>query len=344
MNLTKVYPYYYPTTSIFVDDDRDFLLNFSLQLDDRLSYYLYDSPQKAQNYIYKQGVFQEKRGFFNIQELGNILVKNPIVTLSVTDIYKEVYNKQRFSEISVVVVDFSMPGMDGIEFCRRLENTAIKKILLTGRADENTAISAFNEGIIDRFVRKNDAQVVDTINRNIMELQHLYFKENAELIQRALSENVFKYLNDPDFSAYFHKICKIYNIIEYYLLGNPKGFLLLNPTAEPFLLLTLTSEAMKIHYEIALDEKAPPALLEIFKEGQKVPYFWQTDGYFQKSLERWEQSLYPAEMIEGKEKYYCALLENPPFKLQTDKIYSYKKHLEELDFIFEGQIHVSGTT
>lgn len=339
MNLTKVYPYYYPTTSIFVDDDRDFLLNFSLQLDERLSYYLYDSPQKAQNYIYKQGVFHERKGLFNIQELGNVLVKNPIVTLSVMDIYKEIYNKQRFSEISVVVVDFAMPGMDGVEFCRRLENTAIKKILLTGRADERTAIDAFNEGVIDRFVRKSDAVVVETINRSILELQQTYFKESAELLQKALSAHAFKFLNDKDFSEYFHRVCKEHDIVEYYLLGNPKGFLLLDSAAKPFLLLALSSEAMKIHYEIALDEKAPSSLLDVLREGKQVPYFWQTDGYYQKTLEHWEQSLYPAETIEGKERYHCAFIENPPFKLQTDKIHSYKKHLEELDFIFEGQIH-----
>lgn len=338
MNLTKVYPYYYPTTTLFVDDDRDFLLNFSLQLDEQLSYYLYDSPQKAQSYIYKQGVFHERKGFFNIQELGNILVKNPIVTLSVMDIYKEVYNKQRFSEISVVVVDFAMPGMDGVEFCRRLENTAIKKILLTGRADEHTAVDAFNEGVIDRFVRKNDAQVVEIINRSILELQQVYFKENADLLQKTLSEYAFRFLNDKEFFEFFRKNCKAHDILEYYLLGNPKGFLLLDGLAKPFLLLTLSGDAMKIHYEIALDERAPSSLLEVLREGKQVPYFWQTDGYYQKSLENWEKNLYPAEVVEGKEKYYCALIEDPPFKLQTDKIHSYKKHLEELDFIFEGQI------
>lgn len=338
MNLTKVYPYYYPTTTLFVDDDRDFLLNFSLQLEEHLSYYLYDSPQKAQNYIYKQGVFHERKGFFNIQELGNVLVKNPIVTLSVMDIYKEVYSEQRFSEISVVVVDYAMPGMDGVEFCRRLENTTIKKILLTGRADEHTAIDAFNEGVIDRFVRKSDVQVVETINRSILELQQLYFKENADLLQKALSEHAFNFLNDKDFFEFFRKICKDHDIVEYYLLGNPKGFLLLNSLAKHFLLLTLSSDAMKIHYEIALDERAPVALLDILREGKEVPYFWQTDGYFQKNLENWKENLYLAEVVDGKEKYYCALIENPPFKLQTEKIYSYKKHLEELDFIFEGQI------
>ena len=56
----------------------------------------------------------------------------------------------------VVVSDLQMPGMDGVTFLGRVRHVCpdTVRILLTGQADLNSAISAVNEGHIFRFLTK----------------------------------------------------------------------------------------------------------------------------------------------------------------------------------------------
>jgi CheY-like chemotaxis protein len=56
----------------------------------------------------------------------------------------------------VIVSDMRMPGMDGIQFFRRVKRIAPDsiKIMLTGNADQETAVNAVNEGSIFRFLTK----------------------------------------------------------------------------------------------------------------------------------------------------------------------------------------------
>jgi YesN/AraC family two-component response regulator len=59
-------------------------------------------------------------------------------------------------EYSVVVSDFKMPGMDGVQFLAEVKRRAPEtvRILLTGEVDFHTAIAAVNEGNVFRFLSK----------------------------------------------------------------------------------------------------------------------------------------------------------------------------------------------
>ena len=57
---------------------------------------------------------------------------------------------------AVIVSDMRMPGMDGIQFLTRVKEVVPDsvRIMLTGNADQDTAIQAVNEGSIFRFLTK----------------------------------------------------------------------------------------------------------------------------------------------------------------------------------------------
>lgn len=59
-------------------------------------------------------------------------------------------------DFDVVISDFKMPGMDGITFLSKAKNIRpdTVRIILTGFADINNAISAVNEGNVFRFLTK----------------------------------------------------------------------------------------------------------------------------------------------------------------------------------------------
>jgi len=63
--------------------------------------------------------------------------------------------QERLSEISIVISDYKMPGLDGLETLNRIIsiNPEITRILLTGYATMESAIQATNEGL-DGFLTK----------------------------------------------------------------------------------------------------------------------------------------------------------------------------------------------
>lgn len=63
---------------------------------------------------------------------------------------------EELGPFSVVVSDMRMPEMDGVEFLHevRAREPEITRIMLTGNADQETAMEAVNRGSIYRFLRK----------------------------------------------------------------------------------------------------------------------------------------------------------------------------------------------
>lgn len=60
------------------------------------------------------------------------------------------------TELDMVLSDYEMPGMDGLELLQRIRLTqpSVRRVLLTGRADVKVAVRALNEGAVNRFLLK----------------------------------------------------------------------------------------------------------------------------------------------------------------------------------------------
>lgn len=236
---------YFPSTVLFVDDSHDFLLNFVLQLDEGVAYRIFDAPLKALNYLHNKrcelDVFSQSC-LRDVAEAKNNPLSKDAIPIDFEAIYAEVYNPHRFSEISVVVVDEAMPGMKGIEFCRHIDNSAIKKILLIGPADEELAMAALHEGLIHRYIKKNDYNAVAQISKSIRDLQFQYFQTMSEMLMRILSITPPACLHDKTFLHYFSQLREQKKIIEYYLVNHSGGFFMLDVDAKPSLLIVKESD------------------------------------------------------------------------------------------------------
>jgi CheY-like chemotaxis protein len=332
MKHSQIPPFFFPTTVIFVDDSTDYLQNLSLQLDSSLAFQLFDSPihaLAALNGTNSRPTLVE-RIFSRYHDTEDMPLSHHVIDVNLDKVHREVYNEFRFEQISVAVVDYDMPSIDGLEFCMRIKNPAVKKVLLTGKADEKIAVHAFNQGIIDRFILKQDQQVINTLNQAIHELQRVYFTQTERMLADALAIGKHAFLRDTLFAQKFAEICEKLQVVEFYLCSEPDGMLMLDADGATTLLIVSNEEGLRSQYEIACEEGAPQELLDILKSNEVVPYFWKTGGYYRQDLSAWRPFLYPATEFKGEQWLYYALVKNPqPFK--TNHILPYNSFLDVLD-------------
>lgn len=327
-----IHPIYFPTTTLFVDDSATFLDNLSLQLSPDLAYKLWDSPTAALRAINSTASRMSLVQKFcsEYQYVDDLSLSNRVINIDLDRIHREVYDEHRFEEIAVVVVDFAMPELDGLEFCKGIKDPSIKKVLLTGKADERIAVRAFNEGLIDRFIRKSEGAALVALNDVIAQLQAEHFQLVENGLAEALAVGAHRFLHEPIFAGLFENICRDRRIVESYLCSNPQGMLLLDATGRGSLLIVQTEEEMQAQHEVALSQGAPEDLLKALRSGNFIPYFWQTGGYYRPHGGDWRSCLYPARQIEGQQWYYYTLVDDPsPFKLEM--VMSYNAYLHQLD-------------
>lgn len=93
------------------------------------------------------------------------------------------------SDFAVIVSDMRMPGMSGVEFLRAAQQLSPRSVrmMLTGNADQQTAIDAVNDGAVFRFLTKPCD--VDRLRVVVNQALEHYQLLNAE---RELLENTLK--------------------------------------------------------------------------------------------------------------------------------------------------------
>lgn len=105
---------------------------------------------------------------------------------------------------AVVVCDMRMPGMDGIETLKQIRGLSADtvRIMLTGNADQQTAIGAINQGAIFRFYTKPCPSEQLEVGLNAALEQYRLVTAERELLESTLTGSIkvlvdVVALNDP---------------------------------------------------------------------------------------------------------------------------------------------------
>jgi CheY-like chemotaxis protein len=332
MTTATIQPFSFPTTVGFIDDSATFLTNLSLQLDAQLAFRFFSSAERALSAINAEPPHPSAaESFFSrYHDRGEECDAQEVIAMSLDVIWQQVHNKRRFEHTSVVVVDYDMPGLNGLEICRRIANPAIKKIVLTGQADEHLAVQGFNEGIIDRFIRKQDVGAIPALNQAIGEMQNAYFKQTQHTVADTLTLSAYQFLADPAFAEKATEIFRTLGIVEHYLWSRPGGLLMLDSAGTPYLMLVFSEEALRATREIAVLQGAPADFLVELDSRRSIPYFWDSEGYYPPGCVSWQRYMHPATVVHGKDTYLYSVVKNPP-GLVGDPVFSYDDYLERLD-------------
>jgi CheY-like chemotaxis protein len=304
--------YQHPTMTVLVDDSVSFLHSLRFQLGPALPSITFSDAAAALAWLREQdGDATDLQCFLAPCVDSYTLEPQPFsVSLQVEQVCQLSRRARRFMTPSVLVIDYSMPQMDGIALCEAVRDLPCKKILLTGVADEKQAIGAFNRGLIDRFIRKGDRHALDRLEADIVSLQRDYFMARSSAARSLLSLRELGFVSDPAIAALVERVAQCYQIVEHYLYDRPSGFLMYDSEARPYLLVIETAHGMDAHTEMARDSGAPPALVNALQKRRVIPNFSGGDGMYSAAFDRdWYNYTAPAQECHGRELYYWAMFD-----------------------------------
>ena len=332
MELVGVPAFFCPSTVLLVDDNHRFLRHISLQLVAPLNGKLLNDAEEALVYLSSltNSVAAPKAYPYMVADVeSSTCVGNRYsMNCDLSAIHKTIYNNDRFKMVSVAIIDYAMPKMNGLAFCQRLKDTPIKKIMLTGEADHQVAVEAFNEGLIDQFILKSTPNLNQQLNDGILAMQQKYFLNLTQSITHSLLSEPTYCLKDPKVVEIFRALCKQHEIVEYYLLDTSGTVLLLDMFGHPSWFVVRNSLELKMYAALAEDEGLSEALCEQLKNGQKIPFFPRMAI----ETSKWNSYLHPASIIEGQQTYYYTFLKNVDItetSLDMEDIVSYGDYLKQ---------------
>jgi CheY-like chemotaxis protein len=297
---------FYPTQVILIDDNSEFLATLSLALSKQFNVKPFTDTALALKYINEQEreiKLTEASDTPKPEGDSEVWVKQ---VLSRQNIKR--FDEFKAREVSVVVADYSMPSMNGIEFCERIQNSSIRKILLTGYATSTEAVKAFNNNTIHYYLKKNDENMLQELEETIHQLQHKYFNEISSSIKAEAIDSGTPFFADLELARYFKKSCEGLDVIEYYYLTNPSRFALKTKDNRTFLCIIYTADDITEHLQVIKEEGGPDSIYAAIKSHAFIPYFPTADGYYEPGIKNPENNIHPADTIKGKTNYYCAVI------------------------------------
>ena len=312
-------PCFHPTTVVLVDDNVRFMesLSFGLHSLD-VNFKLFGSAKEALEWMNASRSSAEVSTGVDTDEGALPSFK------------QHMFDATRFDEVTIVVVDYDMPEMSGLDFCKGIQNPQVKKIMLTGVAGENIAIQAFNDDAIDRFIVKQDAQALEKVMENIALLQRDYFNsKTANLQQHQIIHSYFPFLEEAAFRVVFDELFHQGRYIEYYVDTIPGGVWLIKGNGDTDFLAVQSEGLCADQLVVARDQEAPAELLEALDNEDVIACF-PSGGYYSPDCTQWQSALHQASVCEGDEQNYrYALVQGLSPERSGSELLSFHAFLDE---------------
>jgi CheY-like chemotaxis protein len=293
-----------PGTLVFLDDDRAYLETLALLLPRRWHVKLFARPQECIHYLQQEPPFWEADAW-NQQQLveqwrgGKSLI--PLI-LGYWAKYTE-----RYALTRICVVDYSMPSMSGLEVLAALPDWPGSRVLLTGQADEQIAVRAFNKGLIDQFIPK---QAIDLPRRLVEAIDHLLaipHPRHAQIWRATLSAEQNALVRDATVARELAAFAS-QRWVEHLMIGQPFGILGMDAAGAVSWLQLETREGLHTLAELAEVEGLARAELEDIRQGRRLANLELRQSIATAS----RCELAPALTVGAQDQLYAALFAVPP--------------------------------
>lgn len=333
-----MFPYFHPTSLLVVDDDPSFLESFKHFFGDRFPCQAFQRPGEALSYLRGLDPKTWAGEHHMVPAKGAIdpfdfEPGDRVIQLRASQLVNVFADRKRFSKPTVAVVDFAMPAMTGIEFLAQIKDLPIRRLLLTGKADEKTAIQAFNAGVIDAFFMKHEPNLAETLTSRLIGLQKQYFTASTGMLRQAMSMEETEFLDDPVFDAAFEALATQHGIVEYCALTQPPGVLGLKSDGSPVFVYVLLDDHIRAAREIANLENAPAELRALLTRDDVLSLFPTRNGFYSERLAGdWRPYVWPGIRVTGRRSWWYTVITDPKlFGIRLDSVYSFDQFLATLD-------------
>ncbi len=209
---------------LFLDDDIEFLQMLGLILPRQLQVELYAEPLAFLERMRAEPARWEADASQHVLMVERWRQGRPLVPQV---LHHWARNAQRYDLVQICSVDYAMPHMHGLMVLEELHDWPGSRVLLTGQADEQVAVQAFNGGLIDQYISKVGAESMPRLMAAMDALQHRAHPRLNTIWRAVLQPSQATLLQLPSVSRALQAHAQSH-WIEYVVLGEPFGMLGLN--------------------------------------------------------------------------------------------------------------------
>ena len=268
-NKTMSFPLYRrPGAVVFLDDDLDYLEMLAEVMPDNWFVHLMLRPVACIDMLLEETTFREL-DMWRQQEIINCWRDGTALIPQILKYWRE-DGIARFTLTQVCVVDYSMPAMNGLKVLDALTHWSGSRILLTGRADEQLAVSAFNDGLIQQFIPKQSPDIRERLTDAIQVLLHKSNLRHDQTWRATFSRTQNLLLNDPLISAELEKLAVKQGWVEHIAIGAPFGILALDAMAQAMWLQLEPADRLPELAEMAESQGYDASTVGHVRSGRKL--------------------------------------------------------------------------
>lgn len=289
----------YPNTTVLIDDDAPLTKWLTLKLQPFGPVIVFNDPKEALAYLknYIPSTF---------------LTRMDLDNFSLAHLEQERLFSDHRNEIFCIIIDYAMPGLNGLELAEALTDFPAKKLMLTGEADHTLAVEAFNETVIDQFILKSTDNLMDVLVNSVVDLKWQRFSELSESVKAAIEEPISSLL-DHAFAKHFLEYLNETMLTEFYLENEYGDLLLVNESGafshyyvreeKKIASLALLAESL-----YAQDPDDDRSMLDGIVARTTIPFLPVDFDLDNSSLREWKPYCYDFKVVKGdSQNYYCAL-------------------------------------
>jgi CheY-like chemotaxis protein len=305
---------YFPTSVAIVDDNRCFLENMSMKLglDSRLT--LYQNPREALLELKKRTYLADNlTQYINICDAVEQDVEGISSIFNYETFYKTIHCQNQYDEIAAVLIDYSMPEMTGIDFCKQIVDLPLKKIMVTGEAGYELAVKAFNAGIIDAFIVKDIAHVFEEIPEVIQRMQQKYFQDFSNQLGLSFNNSLFEC---QEYFTSLKTFIAEYHIVEYYRIDNFGSYLGFNHDHEAFWFINKPEHSFDDAMDIARYSNETSVITPLAQRSHFLFLFSEIEK--RQPVSAWSKYLFPVQnsyWVQGI-RFFSGVIEKKFFSLK----------------------------
>lgn len=294
---------YHPTTLLSVDDDSVFTDTLSFLVSDKLNVLCFNDPAVALEYIEKKLRYLPFTSRCLIEDDDNVKLNSSLIR-------DEMYNRDRFKAIFIIVTDYDMPHTSGIELIKTMrfspEISKYAHIILTGKISEEFKAKLAELGKNDDYIGKDEP---DYINKLINQVQtrsekifQWYSYVPARILSRNKNENT-SFLFDGNFSPLFNQYIKEKNVCEFYLFDKQGSYIFLDDQANLSWLFVRNEKGIENTISLASQHGAPKHVIDALKSKEVILSLYENEDFENKKTINWDNYLLPASVFESDDHY-----------------------------------------